>query len=163
METKHIALIGMSGVGKSHVGRLVADHLGWDCIDTDRLLEAKEQKTLPEIVAACGSDDFIAQEAVVIESLNPKKPSIIATGGSVVYAKNAMEHLKRIATIIYLSASAEYIARRTDVTTRGIVGLDAHTFTKLYDERRALYEKYAEKVVLVEGKTREEIVAAICG
>ena len=74
--------------------------------------------------------------------------SIIATGGSVVYGKEAMEHLKSIGTVVYLQLPFEELNRRlSDIKGRGVVLKDGQTLKDLYEERVPLYEKYADITV----------------
>ena len=73
---------------------------------------------------------------------------VIATGGSVVYGKEAMEHLKSIGTIVYLQLPFEELEKRlNDIKGRGVVLKDGQTLRDLYAERIPLYEKYADVVV----------------
>lgn len=74
--------------------------------------------------------------------------AIIATGGSVVYGKRAMEHFKQMGTIIYLKVSLESIAERLgSLTERGVAIKDGYSLSDLYEERRPLYEMYADIII----------------
>ena len=95
-------------------------------------------------------------EERINQSLHPKE-AVIATGGSVVYGKAAMEHLGKIGTIVYLKLSYETIAGRLqDIRGRGVVLREGQTLYDLYEERRSLYEKYAHVTVEEDGFTVEE-------
>ena len=75
------------------------------------------------------------------------KHCVIATGGSVIYGKEAMEHLKQIGTVVYLQLSCEEINRRLgDLKQRGVALKDGQTLEELYAERVPLYEKYADVI-----------------
>lgn len=143
----NIVLIGMPGVGKSTIGVILAKVLGYNFIDTDILIQEKTGKLLFQIIQESGIDDFINIENNVNKELSVEK-SVIATGGSVVYGKEAMEHLKSIGKIIYLKQNFERINERvSNINGRGVVLRDNQTFLDLYNERTPLYEKYADIVL----------------
>ena len=80
------------------------------------------------------------------------KRCVIAPGGSVVYGQSAMEHLKEISEIVYLKLSYEELEQRLgDLTDRGVVLRPGMTLRDLYEERRPLYEKYAD-ITVSEGR-----------
>ena len=101
MHKDNIVLIGMPGVGKSTVGVILAKVMGYQFIDADLLIQQQEKRLLHEIIADVGVDGFVQVENRVNASIQAER-SIIATGGSVVYGREAMEHLKSIGTVIYL-------------------------------------------------------------
>ena len=101
MKKDNIVLIGMPGVGKSTVGVILAKVLGFQFVDADLVIQEKEGKLLREIIAEEGPDGFIAVENRINSEIEAHH-SVIATGGSVVYGKEAMEHLRQIGTVIYL-------------------------------------------------------------
>ena len=90
---KNIVLIGMPGVGKSTAGVVLAKVLGYEFIDADLIIQQQEGKLLREIIAEVGTDGFIEVENRVNSQIEVEK-SVIATGGSVVYGKEAMQHLR---------------------------------------------------------------------
>lgn len=155
----NIVLIGMPGVGKSTIGVILAKILGYQFIDADLVIQERENKLLKEIIAERGVDGFIQVENDVNKSLNPHK-AIIATGGSVVYGKEAMEHLAKIANIVYLELNMEYLKKRLgNLKNRGVVLKEGQTLTELYNERVPLYQKYADITVNESNMTVEETVA----
>ena len=95
MKKNNIVLIGMPGVGKSTVGVILAKVLGYEFVDSDLVIQKEEGKLLKEIIAEVGPEGFIEVENRINASLEAKH-SVIATGGSVVYGKEAMQHLKEI-------------------------------------------------------------------
>ena len=121
MKKDNIVLIGMPGVGKSTAGVILAKVLGYEFVDADLVIQKEEGKLLKEIIEEVGTDGFIAVENRVNSSLEVDH-SIIATGGSVVYGKEAMEHLKSIGTVVYLQLPFEELNRRlSDIKGRGVV------------------------------------------
>ena len=155
---KNIIFIGMPASGKSTVGVVVAKRLGYEFIDTDLLIQKQEKKLLKEIIAEVGNEGFLEIENQVNRDVNPEK-AVISPGGSVVYCKEAMEHFKEIGAIVYLKVSYETIDRRiSNAKNRGVVLKEGQTLKDLYDERTALFEKYADHIVLEEGLDLEETI-----
>ena len=155
---ENIVLIGMPGVGKSTVGVILASVMGYQFIDADLVIQDRENKLLKEIIAEKGIDGFIQVENDVNKSLNPKK-AIISTVGSVVYGREAMEHLSEIATVVYLELDLANLKKRLgNLKNRGVVLRDGQTLDDLFNERVPLYEKYADVVVNESNINVEETV-----
>ena len=160
-EKNNIILIGMPGVGKSTVGVIVAKELGYQFVDSDLLIQKREKKLLRQIIAKEGVDGFIAIENEVNASIRTEK-SVIATGGSVVYGQEAMEHLKEIGTVVYLKLSYKSLEKRLgNLKGRGVVLRPGQDLRALYKERTVLYEKYADVVVDEENKDIEATLQTI--
>lgn len=166
MEQKtNIVLIGMPGVGKSTIGVILAKVLGYSFLDADLLIQEQEGKLLREIIEEKGTDGFIEVENRVNASIRADK-AIIATGGSVVYGKEAMEHLKEIGRVVYLKVSYAILEKRlADIKGRGVVLKEGQTLETLFEERSKLYEQYADIEVSEEGldveQTVEKLVEAL--
>lgn len=147
MKKQNIVLIGMPGVGKSTVGVILAKVLGYEFLDSDLLIQKQEKRLLREIIAREGQDGFLKIENRVNASINCEK-SVIATGGSAVYCREAMEHLKEIGTVVYLELEYGVLKKRLgNLKGRGVVLRDGQTLKDLYDERTPLYETYADITV----------------
>lgn len=166
MEQKtNIVLIGMPGVGKSTIGVILAKVLGYSFMDADLLIQEQEGKLLREIIEEKGTDGFIEVENRVNASIRADR-AIIATGGSVVYGKEAMEHLKEIGRVVYLKVSYAILEKRlADIKGRGVVLKEGQTLETLFEERSKLYEQYADIEVSEEGldveQTVEKLVEAL--
>lgn len=151
----------MPGAGKSTIGVALAKNLGIAFIDSDLLIQEQEGKKLHELIQEYGFDGFLEIEGRVNASLNPKA-AVVATGGSVVYSEEAMQHLKSIAIVCYLSLSYESVEERIgDLTKRGVALHEGQTLMDLYHERAPLYEKYANITIDCDGKNIREIVIEI--
>lgn len=147
MEKNNITLIGMPASGKSTVGVLLAKRLGFSFVDVDILIQEKEKRLLKEIIADVGDDGFMEIENRVNAELEVER-SVIAPGGSVIYGKEAMEHLKEISTVVYLKLSYEDVKERLgDLVDRGVVLKNGMSLLDLYNERVPYYEKYADITV----------------
>lgn len=144
---KNIILIGMPGCGKSTVGVILAKIIGYSFLDSDLLIQEKDGRLLSEIIAQEGLDGFNKIENKINASIDVSR-SVIATGGSVIYGKEAMEHFKKIGIVVYIRLPYEEIANRLgDLTQRGVSIKEGQTLLDLYNERIPLYEKYADVIV----------------
>ncbi|MGN0369043.1 MAG: shikimate kinase [Butyrivibrio sp.] len=157
----NLILIGMPGVGKSSLGVVLAKVLGYHFVDSDLVIQAQEKRLLREIIETQGNEAFLEIENRINAGINAEK-TVIATGGSVIYGKEAMAHFKEIGKILYLRASYDTInSRLSNLTGRGVAINKNQTLRDLYNERIPLYEKYADLTVDVDGLTIEEIVCII--
>ena len=154
----NIILIGMPGVGKSTVGVILAKILGYKFIDTDIVIQEKEKRLLKDIIETEGIDGFIEVENRINSCLEAGN-SVIATGGSVVYGKEAMKHLSEIGKIVYLKLDYRKLKYRLgNIKNRGVVIRKGQRLSDLYNERTALYEKYADVVIDENGCNIEKTV-----
>lgn len=145
---ENIILIGMPGAGKSTVGVVLAKILGFDFVDSDIVIQRQVGKRLCDILEEEGLEAFLETENRINAGLNLKK-TVIATGGSVVYGKEAMAHLKSIGAVIYLQLSCAAVERRLgDLKRRGVAMKEGESLRELYEERSDLYEKYADYILL---------------
>ena len=142
---KPIILIGMPACGKSTVGVLLAKRLGYRFVDSDLHIQESEGKLLQEIINEQGMEGFIKiEEKVNLDLGTSQSRWVIATGGSAVYSPAAMAHFREIGTVVYLKLSYKTVRRRLgNFSHRGVVMPEGYTLRRLYDERCALYEKYA--------------------
>lgn len=145
--------IGMPGSGKSTVGNIVSQKLNMNFCDTDKIMEAKYSNTpLQRILDKLGNDKFNEFENTTLSELDVYN-YCIATGGSAVYHKNGMSHLKEIATVIFLDVSLDIINDRIkNPLDRGIVFAPGETMKDLYNRRLPLYRKYADITISIESE-----------
>lgn len=157
----NIILIGMPAAGKSTLGVLLAKVLGKKFIDTDLLIQEKENMLLQSIINEKGLEEFKKiEEKTILES--ELDNAIISTGGSVVYYQSVMERLRKKGTIIYLALGYETIEERlNNIHTRGLVLEKGYSLRDLYNERLPLYKKYEDMTVDCEGLDVEENVEKI--
>lgn len=157
----NLILIGMPGAGKSTVGVVLAKVLQYSFVDSDLVIQNEEGKRLCEIIEQEGLDGFLRIENRINAGLQAQR-SVIATGGSVVYGREAMEHLQSIGKIVYLKLSYETLKTRLgDLRYRGVAIKDGQSLLDLYRERATLYEKYADITVETDGLSIEETVNEI--
>lgn len=153
---KNIVLIGMPGVGKSTIGVILAKEIGYQFMDSDLLIQKKEKRLLKDIISGEGVDGFLNIENKVNASIDVES-SVIATGGSAVYGAEAMAHLKENGIIVYLMCSYDTLNKRLgDLKGRGVVLKKGQTLKDIFEERRVLYEQYADIVIEENEKGIEE-------
>ena len=158
---ENIILIGMPGAGKSTIGVILAKALGMNFIDSDLRIQEQEGKLLKDIIAEKGLEGYLEVENQVNQGLR-EEHSVIATGGSVVYCPEAMEHLRSIGTVVYIRLEYDTIDERLgNIRQRGVVLKKGQNLRSLYEERCPLYEKYAHDIVDGEGLTMEEVLDKI--
>ena len=160
-ENRNVVLIGMPGVGKTTVGVLLAERLGFNFIDSDITIQIRENRRLQEIIDSDGLAAFQRVEASAILSISVSA-TVIATGGSVVYSAEAVGHLKAGGTICHLDAAPRcLLARIDDLNQRGIAMAPGQSLASLYAERQPLYRRYADFSVDVEHMSPGKVVKSI--
>lgn len=108
----NLALIGFMGTGKSSVGRLIAERLHFDFLDTDDCIEAMAGKPITRIFAEDGEAAFRQRESELVDSLADRRHTVIATGGGLAANPGCLDRLKSHALIVCLWASPETIWQR---------------------------------------------------
>ena len=152
---RQIVLVGLSGVGKSTVGRALAERLGWEYVDTDDLVTAREGKTSADIITARGEPAFRDIEARVVLEAARRESVVIATGGGAFQRGANRRALGERGLICFLDATPTEIARRlradAQTSPRPLVDgdLDAN-LARLDAERRPNYN-HADLWVPVQG------------
>lgn len=162
---KNIILVGMPACGKSITGVVLAKTVRKNFVDTDLLIQEHENRPLQEIINESGLEYFKEVEEHVLLQLDADN-TVVSTGGSAVYYKNAMEHLKKHGIIVYLKVSLKTVEKRlNNIKTRGVAMSKADTIEQLYERRIPLYEKYANVVIEADDleveQTVEKIIKAI--
>jgi len=157
----NLILIGMPGAGKSTIGVLLAKRLGVAFLDTDILMQTGEGCYLQETIARHGIAGFRAIEERYLLGV-PAGCGVVATGGSAVYSDAAMAHLRALGPAVYLEIGLAPLKRRLgDLDERGVLRLPGQTIEMLYEERRPLYERFADITVATGGVTPDRVVAEV--
>ena len=159
---KNIVLIGMPACGKSTIGVLLAKAMGYRFIDTDIVIQNDTGRLLQDIIDSEGLDAFCIAEERAICSVSEQGGCVIATGGSAVYSRSAMLHLKEHGLIYYLSLPVPEVEKRLhNIKSRGIAMRKGDTIQQVFERRRALYEEYADITIECLGKSLEDTVTEI--
>jgi len=153
----NIILIGMPGSGKSTVGVILAKQLKMQFLDTDILIQNQTNKTLQEIVNTDGHMALRQTEEKVLLGIQCHN-HIIATGGSAAYSTSAMNHLRSGGTVVFLHTELSALQTRIDnYETRGLAKRPDQSLLDLFDERKVLYEKFADITVESTGFTQDQV------
>ena len=134
-ECENVVLTGMPSSGKTTVGRLVADSLGKDFIDTDDVIVEKEGRTIPEIFSSEGEKYFRDAESEVIKEVSMLRGKVIATGGGSVLREENVCALKQNGRIFFLDRPLSSLTPTDDRPLSG----DAQSLEKRYRERIDIY------------------------
>ena len=152
----NICLIGMPSSGKSVLGKMLAKKRGMSFLDLDTLIEKNNGKLLREIIAEEGREGFLRIEEEAGASLSVET-TVTSPGGSICYGERAMKHLREISKVIFLHVPYEEMEKRIgDPVKRGVAIPEGFTLKDLYEERTALYRKYAEFTLEEENLSAEE-------
>jgi len=108
----NLALIGFMGTGKTSVGRLAAEQLNFEFLDTDELIQERTGRTIPDIFANEGESAFRALEQQLVRELAARTNTLIATSGGLPTNPDNLASLKRHALVVCLWASADKIWER---------------------------------------------------
>ena len=137
----------MPGAGKSSLGITLAQRTGKNFLDTDSLIEKTQGKTLQDIIDSLGYMELRRiEENIILKIIHTNH--VISTGGSAPYSHKAMIHLKKNGIVIFLDVTIEILKKRIyNFDTRGLAKRPDQSFEELFEERRTLYEKYADIII----------------
>ena len=151
-----IVLIGLSGVGKSTVGGVLAERLGWPLIDTDDVITEREGATPAQLISDGGESAFRQIEEAVVGEIAKRQPAVISTGGGAFLSARSRRALGERGYICYLDATPGEIARRLgespDEATRPLLGDDLETRLHELDQARRPYYNHADLWVPAQGR-----------
>lgn len=143
-ELSCVSLIGMAGAGKSTLGRMLAERLGWAHLDTDRFIEAYYGMGLQDVLDGLGLAGFRSVEETLVSTLGVRR-TVISTGGSVVYGPAAVERLRMLGPVVFLEIGLPtFLARVGDAGNRGLAIAPGMTREELFAERQPLYRAGAD-------------------
>lgn len=159
----NVFLIGMMGAGKTTVGALLASQLGYYFFDTDVLIEKVAGKTINEIFAQDGEDNFRELESRVLSELSAHTKLTIATGGGIVLRRFNWSYLHH-GLIVWLDAPVELLVNRLqNDKTRPLLQKHnpAQELQKLLDQRQSLYAEADLRIPVKANDTSEQITSRI--
>ncbi|MBW8065469.1 MAG: shikimate kinase [Nitrospira sp.] len=161
----NLILIGYRGAGKSSVGRLLAERLGWDLISTDAEIVRKAGLPIPDIVQRFGWDHFRNLESAVCRELADKDHLIIDTGGGAILRPQNVENLKATGSLVWLTVEVRTIIERIGGDTQRPSLTGAKSFTdeveEVLRERQPKYQAAADHIVATDEKSLSEVADTI--
>ena len=160
---RSIILVGPPGSGKSTVGKYLAKELGISLIDTDRIIEEREGRSISEIFLTDGEEGFRAiEKKVVLESLDVDD-SIVALGGGSVLDSDVQERLTQCPEVIFLDVSISNAAPRVGFNKERplLMGNPRQQWLQLMEKRRSIYESLATRTVSTDNRKAHEVAHEI--
>jgi shikimate kinase len=161
----HLVLVGMMGAGKTSVGKVCAQRLKREFVDTDQLVESRAGSTVAEIFSTQGEPAFRALErdAVAVACSAPE-PAVIACGGGVVLDATNREALRAAGCVVWLRADAGALGDRVRrssnvrplIATDGAVSATA-MLEQIAADRAAHYDEVADLRVDTDGHSVAEV------
>jgi len=148
----NIVLIGMPSSGKSTVGKILAEKLNREFIDTDAEIVNQSGKSIPEIFEEHGEAHFRKLEQSVVEKYGKEKGLVISCGGGAVMNQNAYIHLKQNGVIILLTRDLN----KTEVTGRPLLK-NLEALQKIYAQRMPTYKKFADIIITNDGELEDTL------
>ncbi len=145
----NLALIGFMGAGKTSVGRLVAEHLRFDYLDTDELIVSRTGRAIADIFKTDGEPAFRALERQVVAELTSRTRTLISTGGGLPVNPDNLASLKTHALVVCLWASPEKIWERVKNQSHRPLLHDPDPQKKIRDLLAAREPFYKQADVLV--------------
>lgn len=171
----NLYLVGMMGAGKSTVGRLLAERLGWPFLDLDSVIEAEAGMAVPAIFATEGEAAFRERETELLariasgwrpEGVGAQQPVVVATGGGAVLREVNRERMRVTGLVVWLEADPDLLVERTvaeGVAKRPLLA-DADPGSKLTEllaRRAPLYGQAAHRQIQTSGRPPEAVAEEI--
>ena len=161
----NVAIFGFMGVGKSSVGRLVAEALGMEFVDLDDTIVAKAGIDIPAIFKERGEQRFRELEKGATRKIAARDGVVIACGGGTVIDEENLEALRRNSRMILLTADPEIILQRVeaDGDTRPLLSVEekVEPIARLLGKRMPRYIEAADMAVDTSGKTQAQVAREI--
>jgi len=161
----NLVLIGYRGTGKSTVGRILAQRLKRELISTDAEVIRRAGRSIPDIVKASGWDHFRDLESAVCRDLSHRDGLVIDTGGGAILRPQNVACLKSNGRLYWLTAEVATIAARIGGDTQRPSLTGSKSFTdeieEVLRERRPRYQAAADHVIPTDGRSPEDVAAAI--
>jgi len=161
IDDRPIFLVGFMASGKSTVGKALAKGLGWRLLDTDDLVEERENRSIERIFSESGQSFFRQAEAEVLHSLDDLRRAVVATGGGLFLGYRSRRWMIEHGRTVWLDLPLEAARRRVDRGRSGRRGRplwegnDALALRALYENRRASYALAEVRIDATTGQTGE--------
>ncbi|WP_340023045.1 shikimate kinase [Paenibacillus sp. FSL K6-1096] len=141
MNERNIILVGMMATGKSTVGAILAEELGYELIDLDAWIVEREGRSIAEIFADGGEQMFRKLESAALKEMLQGERRVISTGGGAVLAPGNAEMMLEHGYVVALTASEEVIIERVsgDENRPLLAGNAAERVRSIMEQRREAY------------------------
>src|SRR5581483_6421174 len=157
--SKHVALIGFMGAGKTTLGEEVARRIGRPFHDVDREVELSLETSIASFFAAEGEEAFRVREtAMTVNRLRDPQPAVLALGGGAVTREPVRAALREHAVTVLLDVDAETAWSRVEGSDRPLAQERA-AFLALYDQRMPVYRQSADTTA----RDADDVVLAAAG
>ncbi len=162
--TPGIYLVGFMGSGKSTIGSLLAERIGWHFVDLDAEIEAGARMSILEIFETQGEAEFRRLEReklrAHVRSIERGRPAVMALGGGAMVPAENYALLENNGVIIWLDCPFEMVRRRVSLASHRPLARDPAGFAELYESRRESYER-ADYRIPIEGDDPDEVLEAV--
>lgn len=164
---KTVALVGLMGVGKTTIGRRLADHFGLPFVDADEEIEKAAGMSIPDIFAKYGEKEFREGEQRVIARLLEGEPRILATGGGALTHPLTRDKLKTHAITLWLKTDIKVLAKRVANRPHRPLLKDRNPIEVLKEHVKTRYPLYEIADISVDtgdqshGKALDQVVEAL--
>jgi len=163
VRTPGIYLVGFMGSGKTTIGRLLAERLGWSFVDLDEQIEAAQGISIPELFDTHGEEYFrkIEMEAIRYHVYKVRRgcPTVIALGGGAFAREENYDLLEDHGVTVWLDCPLELARKRVEGCTNRPLARDPKKFAELYEARRASYARADYRVEVVADDVEATVAA----
>ena len=156
--TPGIYIIGFMGSGKTTIGRMLADEIGWRFADLDEDIEQAQRRSISDIFAAEGEEEFrrIELEAIQkrVRSICRGTPTVLALGGGAFTRPETIKLLEENGITVWIDTALDVVRKRVQGSDHRPLARDMDRFERLYTERRQFYAQAEFKVTVTSNDSR---------
>lgn len=147
-----VYIIGITGVGKSLLGKKLARKLNFGFVDLDAWIEVREKKTIPQLFEQ-GETHFRQCESAALKSIPTKRSLVVATGGGIITQPDNIVFMRQHGFVIHLVRPIQQIAYKISTRRRPLLKGNRRALFDLYKVRKPLYEQ--ARHIMVNGSNRK--------
>ena len=155
MPDRHIFVTGMTGSGKSRIGKAVAEAMRMPFLDLDAAIESREGRSIPAIFAEVGEEGFRRLETAMLQDVVQGAPALVSTGGGTVIRPENQALMHANGWIVFVDRPLNDILSDIDTSYRPLLKDGAESVKRLYAARIATYTKTADAVVVNRGSMEQ--------
>jgi len=159
--TPGIYLVGFMGCGKSTIGQLYAEEIGWRFADLDHDIEADQKSSISELFATVGEPEFRRIESAAIhkriQNVRRGMPTVLSLGGGAFVGDENIEALSENGVTVWINTPFEVMAERVRSHDHRPLARDPEQFRKLYETRLRHYHRAEYHVEVPHGDSRAAV------